>query len=190
MFRYIKYAVFFIGFVQAAADMSEELKPLLTQDTLVIRKELKNGLSSVRTLEVRSRTECGTPLEISERIHAECSTCFKKKTRGFCDCNRADQVSVENMRESEPVPVREPLRPNRFAQALVACISCPQALCFACSTDEYLQERFVPNSCHERYVDPFVLPPENKESVCCYYTMHFFPCCAPQVESDSSYQLN
>lgn len=135
--------------------------------------------------------EQGRPLVINTRSFLVCKGCNAEYKQGVCSCShetlplltsalpRAAQASLEDS--------REPKTPNRFMQAIAACFSFPQALCFACKVccdTETKDLVFNPNSCHEEYVQPFDLPEEYAENCCCVSTLLFCPCCAPQVEAE------
>lgn len=120
----------------------------------------------------------GRLLEINTRSFLACKKCKTAYKQGGCSCSH----------ETLPLLTTAiPKTPNRFMQAIAACFSFPQALCFACKVccdTETKDLVFNPNSCHEEYVQPFDLPEEYAENCCCVSTLLFCPCCAPQVEVD------
>jgi hypothetical protein len=172
----MKNTILFFAFAAFLLHAGEGERALFAPTTVSPLRDRKD-VAKVTEITVVRRDRQGEPLEINERTYLQCCKCKSPYKQGGCSCSY-DALPAIN----EVAPAREPLMPNRCMQALIACISFPQALCFACEVSE--DDIFRPNTLHERYVGPFELPLEYDANECCSNGLLFCPCCVPQVEAE------
>ena len=197
MFRYGVYTtLFYISGVYAFHE-SPELTPLLNQNSVELRTALRNGLTKVRTVEVIERDGRGVPREFNETYFIECAKCSTRVTKGVCSCSNAElpDMTTERLLSSSPVrdarfaslPLPDPVsrRPNRCMQALIACCSFPQALCYLCAQADDAgaePEPYSPHAYYDEHVGSFEPSAAYADNECCQCMWHFCPCCVPQED--------
>ena len=176
----MKNTILFCAFAAFLLHAGEDKRALFAPITISPLRSRKDVAKVTETTIVRQDAE-GRILELNERTYLQCCKCKSPYKQGGCSCSHDTLPTI-----NEAMPVREPLTPNRCVQALIACISFPQALCFACeeANEETDDAIFRPNVWHERYVGPFGLPLEYEANECCSNGLLFCPCCVPQVEAE------